>query len=73
MVARLLPETMEFEVDGLLADGDRVLAEWNTRATTRTGHRYDQHCLAVITVRDGRLADVREYLDTLHARTTVFA
>ncbi|WP_407915497.1 nuclear transport factor 2 family protein [Kitasatospora sp. NE20-6] len=73
MVARLLPGTMEFSVDGVLADGDRVLAEWNTRATTRTGHRYDQHCLAVITVRDGRLADVREYLDSLHARTTVFA
>ncbi|MFC5907142.1 nuclear transport factor 2 family protein [Streptacidiphilus monticola] len=72
MVARLHPETMEFSFDGVIAEGDRVLAEWNTRALARTGLRYDQHCLAVFTVRDGRIVSVREYLDTLHAHTAVF-
>lgn len=72
MVARLRPETMEFSFDGLIAEGDKVLAEWNTRALARTGGHYDQHCLAVFTVRDGRIASVREYFDTLHARTVVF-
>ncbi|MFD8568830.1 nuclear transport factor 2 family protein [Streptomyces sp. NPDC059639] len=73
MVARLEPETMEFTFDGLIADGDRVLAEWNTRAQAKAGGRYDQHCLAVFTVRDGKIASVREYFDTLHAKTVVFA
>ncbi|QMU74518.1 nuclear transport factor 2 family protein [Streptacidiphilus sp. PB12-B1b] len=73
MVARMVPESMEFELDGLLAEGDRVLAEWNTRGLARSGGRYDQHCLAVFTIRDGRIASVREYLDTLHAQTVVFA
>ncbi|MFJ2773905.1 nuclear transport factor 2 family protein [Streptomyces sp. NPDC087300] len=73
MVARLRPETMEFSFMGLIAEGDRVLAEWNTRALAKTGGHYDQHCLAVFTVRDGRIASVREYLDTLHAKTVVFA
>lgn len=73
MVARLVPESMEFEFDGLLAEGDRVLAEWSTRALARSGGHYDQHCLAVFTVRDGRIASVREYFDTKHASEVVFA
>jgi ketosteroid isomerase-like protein len=73
MIARLVPESMEFEFEGLIGEGDRVLAEWNTRGLARSGGRYDQHCLAVLTVRDGRIAAVREYFDTLHAQTVVFA
>jgi ketosteroid isomerase-like protein len=73
MIARLVPESMEFEFEGLIGEGDRVLAEWNTRGLARSGGRYDQHCLAVFTVRDGRIAAVREYFDTLHAQTVVFA
>ncbi|WP_392671538.1 nuclear transport factor 2 family protein [Streptomyces sp. LN785] len=72
MVARLRPETMEFSFDGLIAEGEKVLAEWNTLAQARTGGRYDQHCLAVFTIRDGKIASVREYFDTLHAKNVVF-
>ncbi|MFE0101051.1 nuclear transport factor 2 family protein [Streptomyces sp. NPDC059009] len=73
MVSRLVPETVEFEFHGLIGEGERVLAEWSTRALARSGGRYDQHCLAVFTVRDGRIADVREHFDTLHAQQIVFA
>lgn len=73
MFSRLVPETVELEFEGVIAEGPRVFAEWNTRARTRSGHDYDQHCLAVFTIRDGRIAEVREYLDTLHAHRTVFA
>ncbi|WP_406284870.1 nuclear transport factor 2 family protein [Streptomyces sp. NBC_00209] len=73
MTARLVPETVEIEFLDVLAEGERVLAEWKTRGLTRKGARYDQHCLAVFTVRDGRIAAVREHFDTLHAHTVVFA
>ncbi|MFK0097051.1 MULTISPECIES: nuclear transport factor 2 family protein [unclassified Streptomyces] len=73
MTARLVPETVEIEFLGVIAEGERVLAEWKTRGTTRKGARYDQHCLAVFTVRDGRIAAVREHFDTLHAHDVVFA
>lgn len=73
MVARLVPESMEFEFVGVIAEGERVLAEWKTRALARKGGRYEQHCLAVFTVREGRIAAVREHFDTLHAHTVVFA
>ncbi|KJK58677.1 nuclear transport factor 2 family protein [Saccharothrix sp. ST-888] len=72
MLSRLVPESMEFEFEGLIGDGDQVLAEWNTRGLARSGGRYDQHCLAVFTVRDGRITAVREYFDTLHAKNVVF-
>jgi uncharacterized protein len=73
MFTRLVPESMEFEFEDVIAEGEQVLAEWNTRGLVRSGGRYDQHCLAIFTVRDGKIAAVREYLDTLHAQTVVFS
>jgi uncharacterized protein len=73
MVARMIPESMQFEFDGLIAEGDRVLAEWNSRGVARSGGRYDQHCVAVFTIRDGRIASVREHFDTKHAHEVIFA
>ncbi|MFC8719116.1 nuclear transport factor 2 family protein [Kitasatospora sp. NPDC057198] len=56
-----------------VAEGDRVVAEWTSRGTTVHGHRYDNRCLGVFTVRDGRIAAVREYTDTRHVAATLFA
>ncbi|WP_438292917.1 nuclear transport factor 2 family protein [Streptomyces sp. HUAS TT7] len=72
MVEHFVPGTMELAFEGVIADGERVFAEWNTRAVAKSGLPYDQHCLAVFTVRDGRIAEVREYFDTLHAKNVVF-
>ncbi|GAA2419001.1 nuclear transport factor 2 family protein [Streptomyces mauvecolor] len=72
MVSRLDAESLELEFEGVMADGERVLAEWNTRAVAKSGLPYDQHCLAIFTVRDGRIVEVREYFDTLHAKNVVF-
>ncbi|MEU5388539.1 nuclear transport factor 2 family protein [Kitasatospora cineracea] len=55
-----------------IAEGDRVVAEWTSRGTTVHGRRYDNRCLGVFTVRDGRIAAVREYTDTRHVAETLF-
>ncbi|GAA2234013.1 MULTISPECIES: nuclear transport factor 2 family protein [Kitasatospora] len=74
MVSRLVPDSLSMEFEGVIAEGDRVLAEWTSRGLAKAGGRYEQHCLAVFTIRDGRIASVREYFgDTLHAKTVVFA
>lgn len=70
---RLEMESLEFEFEGVLGEGERVLAEWNTRGVSRTGRPYDQHCLAVFRISDGRIAEVREHIDTLRAHTALFA
>ncbi|MFB4299660.1 nuclear transport factor 2 family protein [Actinomadura sp. NTSP31] len=73
MVARLVPETLEMEFTGLIAEGEKVLAEWADHGTSVSGAAYDQHCLAIFTIRDGKIADVREYFDTLRAKNVLFA
>jgi len=54
------------------ADGDQVLAEWTSKATAAGGATYDNRCAAVFTVRDGKIASVREYADTHHVATVLF-
>jgi uncharacterized protein len=73
MVARLIPETLEMEFTGLIAEGEKVLAEWNDHGASMSGATYDQHRLAIFTIRDGRIADVREHFDTLRAKNVLFA
>ncbi|MFI8455925.1 nuclear transport factor 2 family protein [Kitasatospora sp. NPDC085464] len=70
-----------FAADGLpvitlthvLADGPQAVAEWTTVGTAANGEPYENHCLGVFTVEDGRITAVREYLDTDHVARTLLA
>ena len=42
------------------------------RARTNRGIEYENHCIGVFTVRDGKIEHVREYMDTLYASATAF-
>jgi uncharacterized protein len=66
------PDSVSIEVTSLLADGDTVVAEWTSRARTAGGDPYENHCIGVFRVRDGRIASVREYMDTLYASEVAF-
>jgi uncharacterized protein len=66
------PGSVSIEVTGVVADGDRVVVEWTSRARTRAGRPYENRCIGVFTVRDGRIQGVREYMDTLYAQRTAF-
>jgi uncharacterized protein len=61
------------DVKRVIADGDAVAVEWTTRATTRSGHFYENEYAFVFEVRDGRISTVREYFDTTRARRILFA
>jgi uncharacterized protein len=67
------PGSLELEVTGTIAEGELVAVQWTSRARTRDGRPYENGCLGVFTVRNGRIASVREYMDTLYVRDTVFA
>ncbi|MFB7510043.1 nuclear transport factor 2 family protein [Streptomyces broussonetiae] len=68
----LVPGTLEIELVSTLAEDDRVVAEWTSRARTVYGGTYDNRCLGIYTVRDGRITSVVEYADTHHVATTLF-
>jgi ketosteroid isomerase-like protein len=42
-------------------------------ARTRGGRPYENQCIGVFTIRDGKIRTVREYMDTLYAHDTAFA
>jgi ketosteroid isomerase-like protein len=68
----LVPGTLEIALVGTIAEGDRVVAEWTSRAETVFGGTYDNRCIGVYTVRDGRITGVVEYTDTRHVAATLF-
>jgi hypothetical protein len=65
--------SVSLEITGMIAEGDQVALEWTSRARTRDGRPYENGCIGVFTIRDGRIQGVREYMDTLYAHETAFA
>ena len=60
------PGSIEIEVTGVIAEGERVVLQWTSRARTREGLPYENGCIGIFTVRDGKIHAVREYMDTLY-------
>jgi uncharacterized protein len=66
------PGTVQFEFPTLVAEGDTVVLEWHVNARAATGADYHNEYCGVFVVHDGRIAAVREYLDTKYAAETLF-
>jgi ketosteroid isomerase-like protein len=64
--------TVALEVTSVLTAGNQVVAEWTSRATARGGAAYHNRNVGIFTVRDGKIAAVREYTDTQHAAHVLF-
>ncbi len=59
-----LEGVIALDIERLIAEGDMVVAQMQGRARTPDGRRYDNTYCVVLTVRDGLIRDLREYLDT---------
>ena len=66
------PGSVAFEFPTLIGEGDTVALEWRVRARTAAGADYANSYCGLFTVRDGRISEVREYLDTRYAARTLF-
>ena len=60
------PGSVEIEVTAMIAQDDQDVLQWTSRAQTRDGRPYENGCIGAFTIRDGRIAAVREYMDTLY-------
>ena len=65
------PGSVRLEVTAMIAEGDQVVLQWTSRARTLDGRGYENGCIGVFAVRDGRIQAVREYMDTLYASHTL--
>lgn len=61
------PGSVKLEITGMIAEGDMVALQWTSRARIIEGGPYENDCIGVFTVRDGRITSVREYMDTHYA------
>ena len=57
----------------MIAEGERVAVEATGFAELTDGRAYSPQYHFLVTVRDGKVFEVREYLDTQHAKDTFFA
>ncbi|WP_058836128.1 nuclear transport factor 2 family protein [Luteimonas abyssi] len=58
---------LRMRITGMIAEGDRVAAEVRAHAVTRRGQVYANDYHLLFELRDGKVADVREYTDLMHA------
>jgi ketosteroid isomerase-like protein len=65
-----LRDGLRMEVLSVLADGDKVALEVESRGELDSGRVYNNEYVVLMTIRDGKISEVREYNDTLHAYKT---
>lgn len=56
----------------MIAEGDKVAVEATGFAELTDGRNYEPQYHFLVTVRDGKVLEVREYMDTQHAKDTFF-
>ena len=61
-----LPDGLKITVKCIVAEGDKVALEAESYGELRNGRVYNQQYHFLLTVRDGRISAVKEYLDTQH-------
>jgi ketosteroid isomerase-like protein len=71
MVGRL-KDGLKMRVKSLIAEGDRVALEVESHGELQNGRVYENEYHTLMTIRDGKIREVREYLDTQHVFATWF-
>jgi ketosteroid isomerase-like protein len=66
------PGSQRFEFPLLVAEGDTVVLEWRVHARSRVGADYENEYCGVFVVEEGRISEVREYMDTRSAARVLF-
>jgi ketosteroid isomerase-like protein len=59
-------------VKGAIAEGDKVALEIESYGKLQNGRIYNNEYHVLMTIRDGKICDVKEYLDTQHVAATWF-
>jgi ketosteroid isomerase-like protein len=63
---------LKMTVKSAIAEGDEVALEVESLGHLKNGRIYNQHYHFRVVVQGGKIAAVREYLDTLHVQETWF-
>ena len=65
-------EPMQIHFDAMVGEGETVFVEFRLDARTGSGEPYLNHYVFVFRVRDGRIVEIHEHLDTHYAQRKLF-
>jgi uncharacterized protein len=68
---KIFQEEVYFEIRNIYADGNTVIVEQAFQARVANGNFYKNDYCFIIELKDGRVRQVREYMDTQRARDTI--
>lgn len=71
-MASQLPNGLKMTVKNLIAEDDKIALEAESYGELQNGRVYNQQYHFLLTVRDGRIKAIKEYLDTQHVYATWF-
>lgn len=71
-MADQIPAGLKLTVKSLIAEGDQVALEVESYGELRNGRIYNQEYHMLMTLREGKISAVKEYLDTQHVLATWF-
>ena len=72
-VLDLFPEGLKITIKGMTAEDDRVAIEAESYGRHKSGRTYANVYHFLMRVRDGKIVEWREYLDTMHASDVLCA
>jgi len=61
------PTPLKITLLGMVAEGDKVAAEGESHGQHVSGAFYNNHYHFLLTFRDGKVVEFKEYMDTQHA------
>ena len=64
----IFPQGLIFTLYEMTAEGERVALEAESHGTHASGKKYNNHYHFLFRIRGGKIAEIREYADTAHAR-----
>lgn len=68
-----MPNGMKFTAKSMIAEGDEVALEAESFGELHNGRVYNNQYHIRLKIRDGKIAEGREYLDTQHVHAVWFA
>ena len=71
-MAGRLKDGLKMTVKNLMAEGNRVAVEVESYGELQNGRVYNNEYHFLLTIRAGRISEVKEYLDTQHVFATWF-
>ena len=66
-ILSLFPEGLKFTITGMTAEGERVAIEAESHGRHVSGRMYHNQYHFLMIIRNGRVAEFKEYMDTMHA------